>query len=195
MCAGTRDRLPRLTAVWWRNRPIRVDDVHRTSAVAVGDGIIDAVRPDGRHTLARATTPASISRRARGTRQSDPREEKKKERILCAFIYGYLRPDELSASETVFSRSCKTRRSVSAGRFRACDERARNRWIDQPFTAGNATFSLAKVYRHDGGSSRVVSKVRSSIGFFARDIMSPNVRLNFYINNFGNVYMYVCKRV
>lgn len=68
---------------------------------------------------------------------------RKKRKESCARLFTdiYPRPDELSASETVFSRSCKTRCSVSADQFRACDERARNRWIDQPFTAGNATFS------------------------------------------------------
>lgn len=92
MCAGTRDRPPpRLTAVWWRNRPTRVDDVHRTSAAAVDGGTIDAVRPDGRrraHARSRNHARESLPPRARDTSEW-PEGEKKKKEPPCAFIYGY----------------------------------------------------------------------------------------------------------
>lgn len=63
--------------------------VHRPSSSVVIPSTWYVLMDNDAHTLARATTPVSLSRRARGTRPSDPREKKKK-RILCAFIYGYV---------------------------------------------------------------------------------------------------------
>lgn len=114
--------------------------VHSPSSSVVVPSTRYVLTDDEAHTLARATTPASLSRRARGTRWSDPREKKRKESCVRLFTDMYPRLDELSTSATVLSHSCETRCSVSADQFRACDKRARNRWIDQPFTADNATF-------------------------------------------------------
>lgn len=127
MCADTRDRRPpRLAAAWWRSWPTRVD-AHRTFG-----GTIDVARPGGRQHEHTARELTRVNRSpARRITESRPREwyrhfrEEEKKEDSGAFIYGGF------AVLSVGGGSCSVR-ATRGMQHRACDKRARNRWIDQP---------------------------------------------------------------
>lgn len=152
MCADTRDRPPpRLAAAWWRSRPTRID-AHRTFANA--DGTIDAARHNGRRRWRRAPRAGRSARSARTTDHARPRPREsfppratrqrgKKRRKTCAFIYGTgaSRARVIGRRRPLSRSRCVQLNGMSAALFRACDERARNQWIDQPRREGNAALS------------------------------------------------------
>lgn len=160
MCAGTRDKPPpRLTAVWWRNRSIRVDDVHRTSAVAVDDGIIDAVRPEDTRSPTQPRPRVSPSAREGHVRLTRGRKKGKDLvrvylRICILGLTSYQPRRQFSLARAKLVAACWQISSAHATSARATGGSINP-------SAGNATFSRDIPRR---------SIVAAGIRLFARDI-------------------------